>query len=353
MLHLRRRCNCYRLIAHGFALVPNKCFCHAQHSAVPRAAFKSHLTARRNAGGRELQPRLSRVAARDLLRKRRHLSAARPAPCRSAADLYGDQEQHKCCALPPVGGSGTRARPRGKTFARPRAARTGWFDRKHADTLAADGFCLGDLCDVLDCAAAPRLARTRPSYYDDDDGARDDDGYRGARRRRRYDDDGDDDRPGRAAVAPALSALATPCDADSAGGRRARCKAALAAIIAGGRGRRARLATRCVNGRVLVAPTVDQGRAPRGGGRAGRGHRSALPLRRLPRRLLRPRLLATRRLVDRRIAATPVSAAARLGRGGGSEFWADVSCQRPVTPCGESRGQIATRCPRSETARVS
>ena len=118
-----------------------------------------------------------------------------PATCPLHADLYGDQEQHKRALRRSL----YKCAYCGKTF-----SSEDWldrhFDRKHADTLAADGFCLGDLCDVLDCAAAPRLARTRPSYYDDDDGARDDDGYRGSRRRRRYDDDGDDDRPGRAAV---------------------------------------------------------------------------------------------------------------------------------------------------------
>ena len=131
----------------------------------------------------------SRVA-RALLRKRGILGAAVPATCPLHADLYGDQEQHKRALRRSL----YKCAYCGKTF-----SSEDWldrhFDRKHADTLAADGFCLGDLCDVLDCAAAPRLARTRPSYYDDDDGARDDDGYRGARRRRRYDDDGDDDRP--------------------------------------------------------------------------------------------------------------------------------------------------------------
>ena len=131
----------------------------------------------------------SRVA-RALLRKRGILGAAMPATCPLHADLYGDQEQHKRALRRSL----YKCAYCGKTF-----SSEDWldrhFDRKHADTLAADGFCLGDLCDVLDCAAAPRLARTRPSYYDDDDGARDDDGYRGARRRRRYDDDGDDDRP--------------------------------------------------------------------------------------------------------------------------------------------------------------
>ena len=164
----------------------------------------------------------SRVA-RALLRKRGILGAAMPATCPLHADLYGDQEQHKRALRRSL----YKCAYCGKTF-----SSEDWldrhFDRKHADTLAADGFCLGDLCDVLDCAAAPRLARTRPSYYDDDDGARDDDGYRGSRRRRRYDDDGDDDRPGHAAVKRA-SALATPCDADSLAAGRARCKAALAA----------------------------------------------------------------------------------------------------------------------------
>ena len=131
----------------------------------------------------------SRVA-RALLRKRGILGAAMPATCPLHADLYGDQEQHKRALRRSL----YKCAYCGKTF-----SSEDWldrhFDRKHADTLAADGFCLGDLCDVLDCAAAPRLARTRPSYYDDDDGARDDDGYRGSRRRRRYDDDGDDDRP--------------------------------------------------------------------------------------------------------------------------------------------------------------
>ena len=195
----------------------------------------------------------SRVA-RALLRKRGILSAAMPATCPLHADLYGDQEQHKRALRRSL----YKCAYCGKTF-----SSEDWldrhFDRKHADTLAADGFCLGDLCDVLDCAAAPRLARTRPSYYDDDDGARDDDGYRGARRRRRYDDDGDDDRPGRAAVKRA-SALATPCDADSLAAGRARCKAALAACSLSAEAD-ALCDARCVNGRVLVAPTVDAGPA--------------------------------------------------------------------------------------------
>ena len=195
----------------------------------------------------------SRVA-RALLRKRGILGAAAPATCPLHADLYGDQEQHKRALRRSL----YKCAYCGKTF-----SSEDWldrhFDRKHADTLAADGFCLGDLCDVLDCAAAPRLARTRPSYYDDDDGARDDDGYRGSRRRRRYDDDGDDDRPGRAAVKRA-SALATPCDADSLAAGRARCKAALAACSLAVEAD-ALCDARCVNGRVLVAPTVDAGPA--------------------------------------------------------------------------------------------
>ena len=56
------------------------------------------------------------------------------------------------------------------------------------------------------------------------------------------------------------SALATPCDADSLAAGRARCKAALAACsLAAEAGRP--LDARCVNGRVLVAPTVDAGPA--------------------------------------------------------------------------------------------
>ena len=104
----------------------------------------------------------SRVA-RALLRKRGILGAAMPATCPLHADLYGDQEQHKRALRRSL----YKCAYCGKTF-----SSEDWldrhFDRKHADTLAADGFCLGDLCDVLDCAAAPRRARTRPSYYDDD-----------------------------------------------------------------------------------------------------------------------------------------------------------------------------------------
>ena len=150
----------------------------------------------------------SRVA-RALLRKRGILGAAMPATCPLHADLYGDQEQHKRALRRSL----YKCAYCGKTF-----SSEDWldrhFDRKHADTLAADGFCLGDLCDVLDCAAAPRprahaaeLLRRRRRRARRRRLPR-------ARRRRRYDDDGDDDRPGRAAVKRA-SALATPCDADS------------------------------------------------------------------------------------------------------------------------------------------
>ena len=89
----------------------------------------------------------SRVA-RALLRKRGILGAAVPATCPLHADLYGDQEQHKRALRRSL----YKCAYCGKTF-----SSEDWldrhFDRKHADTLVADGFCLGDLCDVLDCAA--------------------------------------------------------------------------------------------------------------------------------------------------------------------------------------------------------
>ena len=282
----------------------------------------------------------SRVA-RALLRKRGILGAAMPATCPLHADLYGDQEQHKRALRRSL----YKCAYCGKTF-----SSEDWldrhFDRKHADTLAADGFCLGDLCDVLDCAAAPRLARTRPSYYDDDDGARDDDGYRGARRRRRYDDDGgDDDRPatsaqmkvsrepieqtshGAAVVAwvstarPShhghvvaetssfeihrlIPAQAGPRRGEARfgprdalrrrfpGGRPREVQGGARGLLAGGRGRRAlRRALRERKG----ARRADRRRRSRGGGRAGRGQPTAV--RRLPRRLLRVPLLLHARLV--------------------------------------------------------
>ena len=82
----------------------------------------------------------SRVA-RALLRKRGILSAAVPATCPLHADLYGDQEQHKRALRRSL----YKCAYCGKTF-----SSEDWldrhFDRKHADTLATDGFCLGDLC---------------------------------------------------------------------------------------------------------------------------------------------------------------------------------------------------------------
>ena len=52
------------------------------------------------------------------------------------------------------------------------------------------------------------------------------------------------------------SALATPCDADSLAAGRARCKAALVACSLSAEAD-ALCDARCVNGRVLVAPTAD------------------------------------------------------------------------------------------------
>ena len=52
------------------------------------------------------------------------------------------------------------------------------------------------------------------------------------------------------------SALATPCDAESLAAGRARCKAALAACSLAVEAD-ALCDARCVNGRVLVAPTAD------------------------------------------------------------------------------------------------
>ena len=95
----------------------------------------------------------SRVA-RALLRKRGILCAAAPATCPLHAVLYGDQEQHKRALRRSL----YKCAYCGKTF-----SSEDWldrhFDRKHADTLAADGFCLGDLCDVLDSRRRRRLAR--------------------------------------------------------------------------------------------------------------------------------------------------------------------------------------------------
>lgn len=193
---------------------------------------------------------MSRVA-RALLRKRGILSdAALPATCPLHRDVYGDQEQHKRALRRSL----YKCAYCGKTFSSEDWLDT-HFDRKHADTLAAGGFCLGDLCDVLDCAAAPRLARTLPSYHDDDDGARDDDGYRGSRRRRRYDNDGDDRR-----AVKRSSALATPCNADSLETGRVRCRAALAACSLASEAD-ALCDARCENGRVLVSAAVDGGPA--------------------------------------------------------------------------------------------
>ena len=139
----------------GYRISPKQlCFCHSQHCAV-QGELLSKAISQLEAMPEDCSRAKSRVA-RALLRKRGILGAAMPATCPLHADLYGDQEQHKRALRRSL----YKCAYCGKTF-----SSEDWldrhFDRKHADTLAADGFCLGDLCDVLDCAAAPRPSRAR------------------------------------------------------------------------------------------------------------------------------------------------------------------------------------------------
>ena len=194
----------------------------------------------------------SRVA-RALIRQRGLVprggrDSALPAGCplRRDVDLFADQEDHKKAVRHNV----WRCRFCGKAF-----VSEAWLDahmaRSHGDTLTsnATAYCLGDLCDVLDCAASPHLAN---SPLDRDARDRDDDRDRDRERRRK--------RRGRAFKRSA--ALATSCDDASLEAAKARCRDVLRTCYPPEGGRHAGLCEpRCSNGRVLVERATRAGKA--------------------------------------------------------------------------------------------
>ena len=182
------------------------------------------------------------IKQRGLVKSGEQADKGLPASCplRRDVDLFADQEANK----KPMRHNVWRCRYCGKSFTSEL-----WLDNhmdlKHYDALTsnATAYCLGDLCDVLDCAASPHLAKTktdRDRDLDDED-VSSDDRRRGRRRRRR----------GRGVKRS--SSLATPCDEDSLAAGKARCHAALSACFPPDGGEHAYLCEpRCSNGRVLV-----------------------------------------------------------------------------------------------------
>ena len=193
------------------------------------------------------------IKSRGLVPRQGVFGGGLPDACPLVHDVFGAHEAAKKAVRHNV----WRCRFCGKSF-----VSEAWLDNhlalRHADSLPSNGtaYCLGDLCDVLDCAASPHLAgtpldRDRRDRVDDDDRER--------RRRRR----------GRAFKRS--SELATPCDAASLEAAKARCRAVVSACFPPDGGPHAGLCEpRCSNGRVLVdrggrGGRPDDGGAPGGG----------------------------------------------------------------------------------------
>ena len=99
------------------------------------------------------------IKSRGLVPRHEFFGGGLPDACPLVHDVFGAHEAAKKAVRHNV----WRCKFCGKSF-----VSEAWLDNhlalKHADSLPSNGtaYCLGDLCDVLDCAAAPRLARTRP-----------------------------------------------------------------------------------------------------------------------------------------------------------------------------------------------